>query len=117
MPSSATRPSVPDNTYTLAIAGTRRRQRARVLGCHRCRDATGAGAPTTIINGNAIDRVFHLFANTTVTGVTVQGGNLGTGAEGGGISIDNAAVVHPTAVAVENNTGKPADGIYNKNGT
>ena len=77
----------------------------------------GAGAPTTIINGNSIDRVFHLFANTTFTGVTVQGGNLGTGVEGGGIYIDNAAVVNLTEVAVKNNTGKHGGGIYNKDGT
>ena len=77
----------------------------------------GAGAPTTIINGSNIDRVFHLFANTTVTGVTVQGGNLGTSAEGGGIYIDNAAVVNLAEVAIKNNTGKHGGGIYNKDGT
>ena len=77
----------------------------------------GAGAPTTIINGNSIDRVFHLFANTNVSGVTHQGGNLGTSTEGGGIYIDNAAVVNLSEVAIKNNTGKHGGGIYNKNGT
>ena len=110
--------SVPANTYTLAIAGTGEESaRAGDLDVTDAVTLAGAGAPTTIINGNAIDRVFHVFANTTTTGVTVQGGNLGTGVEGGGIYIDNAAVVNLTEVAIQNNTGKHGGGIYNKNGT
>ncbi len=109
---------VPANTYTLAIAGTDEDDtRTGDLDVTDAVTLVGAGAPTTTINGNAIDRVFHLFANTTFTGVTVQGGNLGTGVEGGGIFIDNAAVVNLTAVAVKNNTGKHGGGIYNKDGT
>ena len=110
--------SVPANTYTLAIAGTGEDgARTGDLDVTDAVTLTGAGAPTTIINGNAIDRVFHVFANTTTTGVTVQGGNLGTSTEGGGIYIDNAAVVNLTEVAIQNNTGKHGGGIYNKNGT
>ena len=109
--------NVPTDTYTLAIAGTGEDgTRTGDLDVTDAVTLVGAGAPTTIINGNNIDRVFHLFANTTVSGVTVQGGNLGTSTEGGGIYIDNAAVVNLTEVAVKSNTGKHGGGIYNKNG-
>ena len=82
----------------------------------------GAGAGSTIIQAgtnatNGIDRVFHLLADATLSDMTVRFGNLNTSTEGGGIYIDNAAVVNLTGLAVQNNTGKHGGGIYTKNGT
>ncbi|MGD9217523.1 MAG: DUF4347 domain-containing protein, partial [Desulfobacteraceae bacterium] len=54
----------------------------------------GDGIGQTIIDANAIDRVFHVISGTlTLSGLEVTGGNISTG-EGGGIRIEaNAAAI------------------------
>ncbi len=51
---------------------------------------TGAGADVTVIDGNSLDRVFHLrgnAANLTLTDLTVTGGSINN--NGGGIYVDD----------------------------
>jgi len=69
---------LPAGTYALTITG-------------RCEDAaakgdldiiddmtiSGAGAATTIIDGNGIDRVFDVWAHLNVSGVTIRNGDPG----------------------------------------
>ena len=79
--------TVPSGTYTLSIGG--RDEGAAATGDLDITDAltlNGAGAGSTIIDGNAIDRVFHVLIGTTATlsDVTIRDGDAG-GGDGGGI--------------------------------
>jgi CSLREA domain-containing protein len=49
----------------------------------------GAGPDKTIVDGNGIDRVFHVLlgARATLTGLTIRNGDPGGGADGGGIKV------------------------------
>ena len=115
--------TVPAGTYTLAITGQGEDAAATGdLDITSNMTIDGAGAGNTIIEAgtnatNGIDRVFHLLADATLSDMTVRFGNLGTSTEGGGIYIDNAAVVNLIGLSVQNNTGKHGGGIYNKDGT
>ena len=77
---------------------------------------TGAGAGTTVIDGNAADRVFNLqssAANLTLTDLTVQNGS--NNGNGGGILVDNsAAQLTATRVIITGNNADDGAGIYNK---
>ncbi len=54
---------------------------------------TGAGAATTIIDGNNTDRVFETLGSNTVTmnGLTIQNGNQNNG---GGIFVNNSSILN-----------------------
>ncbi|MGD9363537.1 MAG: DUF4347 domain-containing protein, partial [Desulfobacterales bacterium] len=77
---------------------------------------TGAGADVTIIDGNSLDRVFHLkgnAANLTLTDLTVTGGSINN--KGGGIYVDDdMARLTATRVVVTGNIADDGAGIYNK---
>jgi hypothetical protein len=79
---------------------------------------TGAGASATVIDGNSLDRVFHLkgaAANLTLTDLTVQGGRIS--GNGGGIYVeDHNAQLTASEVVITGNIGTEGAGIYN-NGT
>ena len=76
--------SVPAGTYTLTIAGQGEDAAATGdLDITANMTINGAGAGSTIIQAgtdatNGIDRVFHLLADTTLSDMTIQFGNLGT---------------------------------------
>jgi hypothetical protein len=76
---------------------------------------TGAGAGTTIIDGDFADRVFHLSnnaANLTLTDLTVQNGSINN--KGGGIYVDhNLAVLTASRVVVTGNIADDGAGIFN----
>lgn len=98
--------SVPAGTFTLSIAG-RSEQFAATgdLDIRQELTITGAGAASTIISGNRIERVFHVF-NTTVaiSDLTIRDGDVGDG-DGGGIAVvGSASVVTLSRVLVTNNT-------------
>ena len=77
---------------------------------------TGAGAGTTIIDGNAADRVFNLpnsASNLTLTDLTVQNGS--NNGNGGGILVNNsAAQLTATRVIITGNNAHDGAGIYNE---
>ena len=86
--------TLPGGTYTLSIplvgsgAGFITDENAAETGDLDITDdltISGAGADTTIVDGGALDRVFHIMAESTVSisGVTIQNGTSSTG---GGIS-------------------------------
>ncbi len=78
----------------------------------------GAGARTTIIDGNGLHRVFHVRGNSTATvsGITVQGGNSGSG---GGIHVETSSTLNLSdAVLTGNNqSGGSGGGAVHVHGT
>jgi CSLREA domain-containing protein len=84
--------TLPAGIYTLAIAG--QNEDAAATGDLDITDSVtinGAGAATTIVDGGAIDRVFHVISGTVViNNVTIRNG-LAASAGGGGILIAGAA--------------------------
>ena len=104
--------TVPAGTYTLSIAGTG--EDANATGdLDITDDLTINGAFTSIVDGGALDRVFHIFSGTTVTisYLTIQNGSASGGGGGG---IRNDATLTLTNSTVSGNTG---GGILNAFGT
>jgi CSLREA domain-containing protein len=108
--------TLPAGTYTLTIAGA-----GEDGGATGDLDITGdltingAGAATTIVNGNALDRVFHIvpggvtvtFNNLTITGGSAPASNGGGLLNEGTVTLNNCTVSGNTAVS--GNGG----GVYN----
>jgi CSLREA domain-containing protein len=72
----------------------------------------GAGAASTVVDGNAIDRVFHLgrFGDLRLAGLTVQNGRLGEAAGAGilawgGLRLENVVVRNNTVTGVTDVAG------------
>ncbi|MCB8991574.1 MAG: hypothetical protein H6665_13180 [Ardenticatenaceae bacterium] len=92
--------TLPAGTYTLAIAGTN--ENANATGDLDVTDAAGlvingAGARSSIISANSIDRVLHAVAGATLTlnGVTLRDGQAATSSssrEGAGIQMWGASL-------------------------
>ena len=82
--------NIPAGTYTTSIAGAGENLNASGdYDLNRSMALLGAGAPTTIINGGGLDRVFHITGAYTVsiTGVMITGGSAaGSNYPGGGVS-------------------------------
>jgi CSLREA domain-containing protein len=106
---------VPAGTYILTRTGA---DDTAILGdLDITGDVTlqGAGADTTIINANGIDRVFHLLgAKVTMSGVTIRNGATTT--QGGGIHVNASAALTLTASSVLSNTASSGGGIYSAGG-
>lgn len=136
--------NVPAGTYTLARVGNDDTALNGDLDLLNSMTINGAGASLTIIDGNGNntnDRVFHLLASVTISGVTVRNGkavsgggilvdpgnnltlndsivsnNVATTGTGGGLSVQ-AGAAHLTRSAVSNNTaGAGGGGIFIVNG-
>jgi hypothetical protein len=103
--------SVPAGTYNLSIAGTA--EDAATTGDLDITDdliLNGAGPISTIIDGNALDRVFDFIAGTSeLSGVTVRNGN--TNSTGGGIL--NHSNLTLSDLAVSGNNANQGGGIDN----
>jgi large repetitive protein len=73
----------------------------------------GAGAGSTIIDAQGIDRALQVFySSTTVSGVTVLGGNGGASGSGGGIEVDTDSALTLQNVVVKNNTASRGGGLF-----
>ena len=113
---------LPAGTYTLTIAGAG--EDANATGDLDITDdltINGAGQITTIIDGNATDRVFHVLSSGTVeiNGVIIQNGNVSGGFPvglGGGIFNDGGTLTL-TDSTISDNTATNAGGIFNYGGT
>ncbi len=78
---------------------------------------TGAGAATTIIHGNKLDRVFHVYSGRTATisGVTIRNGyrfGAGQSGNGGGI-LNEGSLTLENAVVTNHAASNGGGGIYN----
>lgn len=76
--------TIPAGTYVLNLVGINENASASGdLDCNQSVSITGANARTTIIDGNGIDRVFHLLSGTiTISKLTITNGSA---PRGGGI--------------------------------
>jgi len=73
----------------------------------------GAGADTTVVDGNLLDRVFHVFSATVqISGVTIQHGNSGS-LSGGGLRNAGGTLTLADSAVVNNSAGVSGGGIYN----
>ncbi len=105
-------------TYRLTIASTA--EDFNVNGDLDIRDSVnliGTGASATIIDGNAIDRVFHVLNNSTVsvTDLTVRNGS--TAAAGGGFAVTVGSSLNLTRVVLSGNTGSAMGGAIQNAGS
>ncbi len=110
--------TLPAGIYTLTIPGAGE-DAAATGDLDITADLTinGAGAATTIIDGNGavlFDRVVHILAGTTVTisGLTIQNGLPLTPGSGGGIFSQGSALIL-TNSTVSGNTAFHGGGIWN----
>ena len=79
---------------------------------------SGTGQTNTIIDGSGIDRVLHIHpgANVSITGITIQNGNPGMLAYGGGLAIEQTGILTLEESTVSNNSAVLGGGIYNLGG-
>lgn len=113
--------SIPAGTYQLAIAGAG--EDAALTGdLDLVSDVTltGAGAATTIVDGNQTnvhDRVLHVVGAVTValSGLTLRNGDAGSGS--GGCLRNAGGTVTITSATIENCTADFGGGIANSSGT
>ncbi len=111
--------TVPAGTYTLTIAGTDENVAATGdLDLTSNITINGAGAGSTIIDGGALDRVFHVTGDDTVniSGVTVRNGSVAGGGgglrnDGGTLTITNSTVSGNSATG-----GNHGGGLRNQSG-
>ncbi len=73
----------------------------------------GADRATTIINGNAIDRVFHILGGATVniSGVTIKNGRINNSVGGGIYNVNGTVTLND--VIVSDNTADNPGGLNN----
>ena len=112
--------TLPAGTYTLAIPGAN--EDASATGDLDITDSVtinGAGAATTIIDGGAIDRVFHVLGGTSTIGdVTIENGLAPGVLAGGGILVNFGGTLTLTSVTLtDNHTAGGAGGGILNNGT
>lgn len=74
---------------------------------------SGTNSATIVIDGNATDRVFQVRpgANLTLTGVTIQHGNPGAMADGGGVLVDLTGRLTLTDTQVISNSALIGGGL------
>ncbi len=102
--------NLPAGTYTLSIAGANENIAASGdLDIRADLTIVGGGDATTIVDGGALDRVFHIVSGTVeISGLTIRNGDTGVG---GGI--DNGGTLTLTNSTVSGNTAGGGGGIAN----
>jgi CSLREA domain-containing protein len=108
--------TLPAGTYTLTLAGAGEDANATGdLDITGDVTITGAGAGTTIIDGNATDRVLQIIGTSKmhINNITLRNGNLGTSNIGGGIYTDGPLTLAGSAIRA--NTAARGGGIYSTN--
>ncbi|MBZ0294078.1 MAG: CSLREA domain-containing protein, partial [Anaerolineae bacterium] len=112
--------TIPEGVYTLTIPGTSEDNNyTGDLDIHVNMTINGAGAATTIIDGNEIDRVFHVPTtgkSIIISDITIRNGHeISVG--GGGIYIyyDNEVTIQRSHL--RNNTGLNGGAIYSASAT
>jgi CSLREA domain-containing protein len=114
---------VPAGTYVLMQVGQEENVYAGDLDIHDDVTIIGAGAESTIIDGNRTDRVFHIHGAAVVrmsdlaiqNGVAIlNGAHIGNG---GGIYNDSGTLTLENCTLSENSATDGGGGIYNAGGT
>jgi CSLREA domain-containing protein len=104
--------TLPAGTYTLSVAGIGEDANATGdLDLTSNITINGAGATTTVIDANDIDRVMHIVTGTVdISGVTIRNGNMVSATDNGG-GIRNTGTVTLTESIVSDNTSLETGGI------
>ncbi len=107
---------VPAGKYALTIAGAA--EDAAATGDLDITDDLtigGAGAPSTIVDGSTLDRVFHILPGVTaeIASVTISGGSLGVVFAGGGILNEGILTLDWSTVAGNSVSIGAGGGILN----
>ena len=109
--------TVPPGTYVLTVTGTPDNQaELGDLDLNGQVTINGAGARTTVIDGNGTDRVFHAQTSTAgnaIQGVTIRNG-LGDASGGGGVLNQGGLTIADTAIRDNDAAGSPGGGINNE---
>ncbi len=108
--------ALPAGTYQLTRAGAG--EDAAATGDLDILDVltiTGAGSATTVVDGNALDRVLHVQTGVSATliDVTLRGGLLAANRWGGGVLVDNGASLGLSRVVITGNSAGSGAGLYN----
>ncbi|MEJ7592856.1 MAG: DUF4347 domain-containing protein [Planctomycetaceae bacterium] len=103
-------------TFTISIGG--QGENAAFSGDLDITDSltiTGAGSGLSIIDANALDRVFEVSVGVTATleDLTIRGGAMASNDFGGGVLVNNAANLNLTRVVITGNSTGSGAGIYN----
>ena len=103
-------------TYMFSSAGN---DDLSAVGDLDIRDAltiTGAGSASTIVDGNALDRVFHVLNNSTatLTNLTIRNG---AGNQGAGIEVTSGSTLNLRDVIVSGNSASSFGGGIQNSGT
>lgn len=104
---------LPAGTFTLTLTGIGEDANATGdLDITSNITITGASATTTIIDGNAADRVFHVISPgiLTLNTLTVRNGNPGAG-DGGGVLATQAGLTLNNVVITQNTTTGNGGGV------
>lgn len=107
---------LPTGVYTLSIAGSEEELAATGdLDILDDLTITGAGARTTVIDADSLDRAFHLqdvATTVTISGVTIQNGSE---VLGGGIDVESSVTLNLTDMALSGNAASNNGGaIFNR---
>ncbi len=110
---------LPAGTYLLTLTGAGEDNAATGdLDIRGDLTITGAGAATTIVDANTIDRVFHLIGpsatpiTVNLNGITIQGGQAVLGSHGGGIYVSGANLSLSNSVIRNCSATLNGGGIY-----
>ena len=111
--------TIPAGTFVLSLAGD---DDVAAVGDLDIRDSvvtiTGAGANSTFINANGIDRVFSsINATVVISDLTIQNGMTGAASNAGGGFQVNTALVNPNSLTMQrvvllNNSAKRGGAIH-----
>lgn len=111
---------LPSGIYTLSLPGLN--EDAGAVGdfdisSHLIISATGPTAP--VINGNRLDRVFHItgVVSVTVRGLSIQNGDTLGASPGGGVRNDGGTLTIENTALIGNNALLGGGGIFNNGGT
>ncbi len=106
---------LPSGIYTLTIAGAGNNSaNSGDLDISEDLTIVGAGARTTIIDGNRLDRVFDVAnpAMVSISGVTIRNGLAPGTSDGGGIATLNGALTLTDVAFIGNSAGRNGGAIY-----
>jgi CSLREA domain-containing protein/LPXTG-motif cell wall-anchored protein len=111
--------TVPAGTFTLTIAGTGEELAATGdLDIRSNITINGAGAGTSIIDGGALDRVFHIITGTStvnISSVTIRNG--ATTRTGGGIhNVDSTLTITNSTLSGNSSTGDGGGALFTEAG-
>lgn len=103
--------NLPAGTYTLTLLG--KNEEAGLMGdldITAPLTINGTDPASTIVDGNDIDRVFHIL-NTTMmfSGVTIRHGRLGKGESGAGLHNDGSVMTVSNSIVTGNTDGPDLD--------